>query len=117
MVAANRSEEGVRVNKKTFLSSVARRSGVPAEVVKKVYAAMVVELLSIVRGGGSLLLTGFGKFYPQPHHGHRVQFAKSSDGTPKVIDDYTVLKFSATRDVNRSLDEEFDSEGLDDEDA
>lgn len=106
MVVVKSGDGGARVNKKTFLARVARRSGEPVEVVKQVYAAMVVELLGIVRGGGSLLLTGFGKFYPQPHHGHRVQFAKGRDGAPKVIEDYTVLKFSATRDINKSLDVE-----------
>lgn len=95
-----------RVPKRVFLSRVARRSGLPLESVRVVYDAMLAELLEIVRKGNSLMLTGFGKFYPQPHHGHRVQFAQRSDGRPHVIEDYTVLKFSATRDVNRSLDEE-----------
>lgn len=94
-----------RVSKRVFLSRVARRSGHPVRVVKDVYAAMSVELLCIVRSGGSLMLTGFGKFYPQPHHGHRVQFTTGPDGEPKVIPGYRVLKFSATRGVNRSLDE------------
>lgn len=97
-------EPDARVSKRVFLSRVARRSGYSNEVVKGVYSAMVEELMHIVRSGGSLMLTGFGKFYPQPHHGHRVQFATDSEGNPKVIENYTVLKFSATRDVNRSLE-------------
>lgn len=99
-----------RVTKRAFLLRVARRSGEDSGTVKRVYAAMVEELLSIVRRGDFLMLTGFGKFYPQPHHGHRVQFAKNRDGSPHVIEDYTVLKFSATRNVNRSLDGAGDDE-------
>ena len=46
-------------------------------------------------------ILNFGKFYPQTHKGHRVQFAKQ-DGDAEV-NDYTVLKFSATREVNRRV--------------
>ena len=53
--------------------------------------------------GNRLTLRGFGKFYPQDHKGHRVRFADGSPDGSGVIPDYTVLKFSATRDVNRRL--------------
>lgn len=98
-------EGPLRVSKRTFLSKVAARAGVPVAVVHQVYRAMVAELLEIARRGDSLMLTGFGRFYPHRHHGHRVQFATEDDGEPRRIDDYTVLKFSATRDVNKSLDD------------
>lgn len=113
-MASEKAATGVRVSKRAFLSRVSRRSGLPLETVRKVYAAMTDELMDIVRGGNSLMLTGFGKFYPQPHHGHRVQFARRADGQPEVIGDYTVLKFSATRDVNRKLDEELQVAGTKD---
>ena len=40
--------------------------------------------------GKRVLLTGFGKFYPQIHAGHRVQFTDGKDGA-KEIGPYPVL--------------------------
>lgn len=65
------------------------------------YNAMIDELLDLVGQGNTVTLTNFGKFYPQNHKGHRVQFAKSEDAAE--VTDYTVLKFSATREVNRRV--------------
>lgn len=93
--------EQKRVSKKKFISAVAKRSGYPVRVVTLVYDAVLAELMSVVSRGDQLMLTGFGRFYGQKHKGHRVQFA---DGGRERIDDYSVLKFSATRDVNRQLD-------------
>lgn len=89
-----------RVSKRKFIANVAHRSGLPIKVVGQVYDTGLAELMDIVSKGDQLMLTGFGKFYPQAHKGHRVQFADSGS---KVIDDYHVLKFSATRSVNKLL--------------
>jgi DNA-binding protein HU-beta len=89
-----------RISKREFIAEVSHASGVPAKVVAEVYDAMIERLLANVRKGIPVTLTGFGKFYAQRHRGHRVQFA---DGGGKQIGDYSVLKFSATRAVNKSL--------------
>lgn len=93
-------QEQKRVSKREFLAQVSNRSHIPAKTVNRVYDTILAELMDIVTRGDQLMLTGFGKFYPQAHKGHRVQFADS--GT-EAIDDYYVLKFSATRSVNKSL--------------
>lgn len=90
-----------RVSKREFVSRVARRAGVPVRVASSVYEAGIEELLSIIADGDRLTLSGFGKFYPQEHKGHRVRFA-DDNGTDE-IDDYAVLKFSATRAVNKQI--------------
>lgn len=90
-----------RVSKREFIAEVARVAGVPVKTATAVYEAIVASLLDNVRRGVTVTLTGFGRFYGQKHKGHCVQFA---DGGKDVIDDYTVLKFSATRSVNKSLD-------------
>lgn len=92
--------EQKRVSKREFLAQVSATSDIPLRTINRVYDAILDELLETMRRGESLMLTGFGKFYPQAHKGHRVQFAE--DGA-KAIDDYQVLKFSATRAVNKSL--------------
>lgn len=90
-----------RVSKREFVQRVARRGKLPLHVTQQVYDAFIDELIDLVSNGNRVTLTGFGKFYPQEHKGHRVRFA---DGDrPTTIDDYTVLKFSATRAVNRSV--------------
>lgn len=101
------SKTDERISKSDFISEVAKRAGVPVKVVSQVYEAIVSELLENVRRGVSVTLTGFGRFYGQEHKGHRVQFAR---GGSTHIEDYTVLKFSATRAVNKSLAEEPEQE-------
>lgn len=92
-------KEQQRVSKREFLAQVASRSGIPLRTVNLVYENILDELMEITTRGDQLMLTGFGKFYPQAHKGHRVQFADSAG----AIDDYAVLKFSATRSVNKAL--------------
>lgn len=93
-------QEQQRVSKREYLARVSARSRIPLRTVTRVYDTAMEELMETMTRGDQLMLTGFGKFYPQAHKGHRVQFADS--GTEE-IDDYRVLKFSATRGVNRSL--------------
>jgi DNA-binding protein HU-beta len=89
-----------RVSKREFLAKVSNRSQIPPRTVNRVYDTIIAELMNTMQRGDQLMLTGFGKFYPQAHKGHRVQFA---DNGARAIDDYFVLKFSATRNVNKAL--------------
>jgi DNA-binding protein HU-beta len=100
LVTEEEQPDQKRVSKREFLAQVSATSEIPLRTINRVYDAILDELLETMRRGESLMLTGFGKFYPQAHKGHRVQFAE--DGA-KAIDDYQVLKFSATRAVNKSL--------------
>ncbi|WP_327357869.1 HU family DNA-binding protein [Streptomyces sp. NBC_01304] len=86
-----------RVSKREFISRVAARSGLPARVVNNVYESLLSELTGAVSCGETVVLTSFGRFYRQDHKGHKVRFGKSD------IDDYVVLKFSASSSVNRRL--------------
>jgi DNA-binding protein HU-beta len=90
-----------RVSKREYVSRVARRAGVPVRVASAVYEAAIEELLSIIADGDRLTLSGFGKFYPQEHKGHRVRFA--NDNGMEEIENYAVLKFSATRAINKQV--------------
>ncbi|MCC3283222.1 HU family DNA-binding protein [Arthrobacter caoxuetaonis] len=107
-VMVKNGDGGGRVNKREYVVRVARRAGVPIRVATDVYEAVIEEILDIVENGDRLTLTGFGKFYPQKHKGHRVQRINEEgklEGTedPETVDDYAVLKFSATRAVNRKI--------------
>lgn len=86
-----------RVSKREFISRVATRSGLPTRVVKKVYESLLGELTGAVSRGETVVLTSFGRFYRQDHKGHKVRFGKSR------VDDYVVLKFSASSSFNRRL--------------
>lgn len=90
-----------RVSKREFVQRFARRGGISVGAAQTAYNAMIDELVDLVSRGNTVTLTNFGKFYPQTHKGHRVQFAKD-EGSGEV-DDYTVLKFSATREVNKRV--------------
>ncbi|MGI8306959.1 HU family DNA-binding protein [Saccharopolyspora hattusasensis] len=94
-----------RISKREFISRVAVRSDLSIRVVSEVYEALLGELTDAVSGGETVVLTGFGRFYRQAHKGHKVRFGKQD------VDDYSVLKFSASRSINRRLevDESTDS--------
>lgn len=89
-----------RISKREFISRVSARSGQPLRVVSSVYESIILELLSAVTKGEAVVLTGFGRFYRQDHKGHKVRFGKED------VDDYSVLKFSASRSMNRNLGDE-----------
>lgn len=86
-----------RVSKRKFISRVATRSGLKVRVVKKVYESLLGEIKGAVSCGETVVLTSFGRFYRQDHKGHKVRFGKSD------VDDYVVLKFSASSSFNRRL--------------
>lgn len=100
-MSTSKSLDAHRVNKREFVQRFARRGGISVFAAQTAYNAMIDELLDLVSQGNTVTLTNFGKFYPQTHKGHRVQFG-AEDGGGEVTD-YTVLKFSATREVNRRV--------------
>lgn len=95
-----------RISKREFISRVAERSGCSVEIVSDVYEGILEELTAAASRGDTVVLTGFGRFYRQDHKGHKVRFGKQS------VDDYSVLKFSASRSLNRRLDIDEDDEQL-----
>ena len=94
-----------RISKREFIAKVAGRSGQPIRIVSEVYESLIGELTDSVRRGETVMLTGFGRFCRQVHKGHKVRFGK------KDVDDYPVLKFSASRSINRRLDPDADLGG------
>ncbi|NYH53030.1 DNA-binding protein HU-beta [Nocardiopsis arvandica] len=100
MAAPQTSEGSERVTKRAFIAAVARRVGLPKRVVSEIYDAAIAELMDVVRRGDRLILTGFGSFERQWHKGHPVRFTK---GGEDKVDDYSVLKFSATRQTNQRI--------------
>lgn len=96
-------EQG-RVSKREFVQRAARRGNIPLRTMETAFNAMIDELKDLVGKGNRVTLTGFGKFYPQEHRGHTVRTQiKKGAGETKQVDDYYVLKFSATRETNKSL--------------
>lgn len=100
MVSTHRDREDGRLTKTKFLHRVSHRTHVDIATVRAVYGALIDEIIETVRSGGSVMLTGFGRFYRLHKHGHAVQFTKSGSGR---VPDYDVLKFSASLTLNRSL--------------
>lgn len=91
-----------RISKKQFLADVARRCGIHEQIVLEVYGAIVENIFDELTKGHNVSLAGFGLFYVQKHKGHPVQF---NGGNDKNVDDYLVLKFSASKNSNRRLRE------------
>ncbi|MBB6121572.1 HU family DNA-binding protein [Nocardiopsis algeriensis] len=100
MAAPQTPADPERVTKRVYIASVARRAGLPKRVVSQVYDAAMAELLDVVGRGSRLVLTGFGSFERQWHKGHPVRFTGAGNTR---VDDYSVLKFSATRQTNQYI--------------
>ena len=67
--------------------------------VRTVYDALVSKIKEIVVSGQDLSLTGFGSFTLKKHKGHPVQFEANEDS----VDDYVVLKFTASDVLMNSI--------------
>ncbi len=109
----NESDEDPKVNrmsKRQFVSRLAKRADVPHRVALQVYEAFTEELLEVMGSGTRLTLTGLGKFYTQEHKGHEVRNILSGESAGS-ISDYTLLKFTATRDVNKQIGEALKNNG------
>ena len=87
-----------RINKRDFIRKMATEADLPLNVTAVAYEAFVKTLLAEVRAGRRVNLTGFGRFTLQRHKGHSVHFGAG------VVDDYTVLRFSATQNANEFID-------------
>ena len=98
-----RSDEP-KVSKREFVQRVSKRAGLSLRTTQLAYDAIFEEILELVNAGNRVTLTGFGKFYAQPHKGHNVVLNIRDDAHARgQVDDYAVLKFSATREVNKRV--------------
>lgn len=104
-----RPEAGLRTSKRfskiALIERVAARTGLANSQVTEVYENLLDEVLDIVAAGDAAVLTGFGRFYRQLHKGHKVSFGQ------KEVPDYWVLKFSASRSINRRIEQILDATG------
>lgn len=103
-----------RMTKTELVRTVSQKTGVDTPTVRAVYTAIVEEIISVVRRGGTVMLTGFGRFYRLRKAGHAVQFIKSGKSR---IKGYDVLKFSASSTLNRSLSASHDDNEEDENDC
>lgn len=86
-----------RIYKAGFVRAVAQRSGLPMSAIERVLDAVVEELTATVLRRQDVVLPGFGRFYLQMHRGHVTRFGGGR------LDDYPVLKFSASKTMNKTL--------------
>lgn len=93
------NEDVVRLTRRDFDTRVANHCGVPRTTVTRIGNAIIDEIVEAARHGEIVLLRGFGRFYPQIHKGHGAHFGN------RVIDNYPVLKFSASHRLNKTLDD------------
>ncbi len=93
-----------KVSKREFIQRVSKRAGLSPTVTQMAYEAIFGEILDLVNAGNRVTLTGFGKFYAQSHKGHNVVLnIRDNPENRGRVEDYSVLKFSATREVNKRV--------------
>lgn len=88
-----------KIGQVEFIENVANRSGVKKSDVRKVFKAMLDEILDNVTKNVRVTFSNFGSFYCGFHKGHHAQYGDCK------IEDYVNLKFSAARGANRTLRE------------
>lgn len=91
-------DEPRRISKRDFLREVAKDAHLPYTVTERFYESLISTLLSHVRAGEQVNLTGFGRFYWQLHGGHSVKFSPKGK-----VDPYPVMRFSAARELGGFL--------------
>lgn len=97
-----KAQVGRRINRPEFIELIAAKTGVDVATVKLVLAAIETSIVDIVVSGDSLLLRGFGKFFPRMRVGHPVQFLSKDDAR---VTDYPMLRFSPASQVSKKLRE------------
>lgn len=99
-IAVTEKESAVnKMNKSQFLSYVAKKNDINSEILSQAYTAIVDGIADLTGNGRRLSLAGFGVFSAEIHKGHPVQFNPSAPH----VDDYVVLKFSASDVLNRRI--------------
>ena len=68
-------------------------------LVHQVLSATIDAIVSDVKAGKRVSLTGFGSFYSQVHRGHPVQFGTKTERVP----DYPVFKFAVSNVLNKEF--------------
>lgn len=92
--AEEADERSGRMDKRRFIREMAETAELPLNVTERAYDAFIATLLSAARAGLRVNLTGFGSFEWRARKGHPVHFG-SKPGA--AIEDYSVLKFQASR--------------------
>lgn len=94
----------VKMTKREFIAFLAEKNQISYRRAEKIYNMVFDGLESAVLSGRDLTLTGFGRFYLQKHRGHKIR-GRGADGlapgTKSRLDDYLVVKFSASEILNR----------------
>lgn len=68
-------------------------------LVHQVLSTVIDTIVSDVKDGKRVSLTGFGSFYSQMHRGHPVQFGTKTERVP----DYPVFKFAVSNVLNKEF--------------
>lgn len=105
MTMAHKEQTGKKLNKKGFVSYLARRNGTSFEAALRAYDMVVDGIISAAKEGMNLSLMGFGRFYLQEHSGHPVQFKDTDSNTTHTVymPKYKVFKFSASKALNSEI--------------
>lgn len=101
VAAVEKESASNKMNKSQFLSYVAHKNDIDNDILAQVYAAIVDGIADLTGNGKRLSLAGFGVFSAEIHKGHPVQFNPSAPH----VDDYIVLKYSASDVLNRRIRE------------
>ena len=91
--------ESRRINRPEFLEMIATQTGLDIKTVRTVVSACEDTIVDLIKNDNTLMLYGFGKFYPKIRAGHPVQFA----GDGARVEAYPMLKFSASSNVSEIL--------------
>lgn len=101
----SKTTTGQRVAKAEFMQRVSRRSGMTEEDVTTAWEAIAEELSELAAKDITVILQGFGKFYPVTRTSQTVKARVEAGAAQVVMGPTRSLRFSATRPFNHALTE------------
>lgn len=104
----NNKMKNKRVNRRTFIQTVAEKSGKDEAEIEEIYDCMEETAKEIVSSGHELFLIGFGSFFLARHKGHPVRYGADN----AEFDDYIVFKFSPSNVFVKALREKDKNEHI-----
>lgn len=85
-----------KINKSEFIREVSCFAEKDPSEVEYIYNAMTDAIALFTANGYRVSLAGFGVFSVKQHKGHPIQFKKTETDKHGYVDDYAVLRFSAS---------------------
>lgn len=89
------------MNKGTFITELAARTGRPVTQVRKFVDEFFALTTEVLAREEDILFLGFGRFYPRKQHTRPVRNPRT--GAPSMLDERTTVRFKPGKDLFKTV--------------